>query len=75
MSCMPGCAVWLASLRQLPAQDDAERQWGGKMSASRSMHFCRCMAELLVAVFGEASQHPILFLGAVECTFVRKIVR
>ena len=33
------------------------------------------MAELLVAVFGEASQHPILFLGAVEGTFVRKSVQ
>ncbi|CAE7721867.1 fscn [Symbiodinium microadriaticum] len=37
----------LPVILQLPAQDDAER----------------CMAELLVAVFGEASQHPILLSG------------
>ncbi|CAE7659249.1 fscn [Symbiodinium sp. CCMP2592] len=37
----------LPLILQLPAQDDAER----------------CMAELLLAVFGEASQHPILLSG------------
>ncbi|CAE7755121.1 TATDN2 [Symbiodinium sp. CCMP2456] len=37
----------LPLILQLPAQDDAER----------------CMAELLVTVFGEASQHPILLSG------------
>ena len=37
MSCMPGFAA-SASHRQLPAQDDAERQGGGEACAKRSIH-------------------------------------